>query len=129
MRVLAIILSLLATIAAADHGTETQQSGPSLGSQVWLDSFQAQIAQCYSPGGNTSRPVAFAAVSFQMAPNTRPFAQTIQLSAPSGRAGEAQALEAARRAITRCGQNGYDLPLDQFSQWQFVEIRFFYYVP
>ena len=35
-----------------------------------------------------------------------------------------QAFEAARRAIIRCGSNGYDLPREKYGQWQNIEMTF-----
>jgi hypothetical protein len=34
------------------------------------------------------------------------------------------AYEAGRRAIIRCGQNGYPLPAEKYDQWKEVEITF-----
>jgi hypothetical protein len=35
-----------------------------------------------------------------------------------------QAYEAARRAIIRCGVNGYDLPEESYDHWRQVELVF-----
>jgi hypothetical protein len=35
-----------------------------------------------------------------------------------------QAYEAARRAILRCGTNGYDLPAESYDYWRQVELIF-----
>jgi len=34
------------------------------------------------------------------------------------------AFEAARRAIIRCGVEGYDLPLEKYARWKDIEMTF-----
>jgi len=34
------------------------------------------------------------------------------------------AYEAARRAVNRCGRDGFDLPEDKYEQWRVVEMTF-----
>lgn len=125
-RVLTIILSIWAAGAAADHGTET---GANAAGQSWVDNFKGQIALCLNMGQQSDGSIAYTAVAFEMTPDARPVESSIRLARPSAQAGEAQGFEAARRAILRCGQPHYNLPSTLFSQWQFVEINFPYYVP
>lgn len=35
-----------------------------------------------------------------------------------------KAFDVARRAILRCGGNGYDLPADRYEHWREIEITF-----
>ncbi|SMX36989.1 hypothetical protein [Octadecabacter ascidiaceicola] len=129
MRVLAAVLSVWAAGVAADHGTEEVMGDPNGANIAWAENFKAQIASCLNLGQQTNGGVAFVSVSFEMTPNARPAEYSIQLLNPTGRAGEAEGFEAARRAILRCGQPSYALPLDLFSQWRHVEISFPYFVP
>ena len=35
-----------------------------------------------------------------------------------------KAYETARRAIIRCGANGYNLPIEKYEQWREIEMTF-----
>ena len=61
-----------------------------------------------------------------MQPDGRPDAGSIRLTDAEGVSGAAveRAFDAARRAIIRCGQNGYDLSPENYNQWRDVELIF-----
>ncbi|MGB2202054.1 MAG: energy transducer TonB, partial [Pseudooceanicola atlanticus] len=65
-------------------------------------------------------------VSVSMTEDARPRIDTIRMVSFSGGSNEAarQAFEAARRAIIRCGTNGYGLPVDKYGQWRDIEMTF-----
>ena len=50
------------------------------------------------------------------------------MATPLGRVGseltEAQAYEAARRAIIRCGAKGFDLPREKYDHWRDIKMTF-----
>jgi hypothetical protein len=41
-----------------------------------------------------------------------------------GDAAAKQAFEAARRAIIRCGNDGFDLPVEKYDHWRDIEMTF-----
>jgi hypothetical protein len=61
-----------------------------------------------------------------MARDGRPENGTIRLIESTGGSDAAarQAFEAARRAIIRCGSNGFDLPEESYDHWRSVEMVF-----
>ena len=61
-----------------------------------------------------------------MQPDGRPDAGSIRLTDAEGGSDAAveRAFDAARRAIIRCGQDGYDLPRGKYDQWRDVELIF-----
>ncbi|WP_377134493.1 hypothetical protein [Roseicyclus marinus] len=63
---------------------------------------------------------------FELDVDGRPVSNSIRLIAASGpdEAAAQQAYEAARRAILRCGANGYGLPAESYDHWRQVELVF-----
>ncbi|MEO0665673.1 MAG: energy transducer TonB, partial [Pseudomonadota bacterium] len=55
-----------------------------------------------------------------------PVTNSIRLVSSSGGSAQAaqQAFEAGRRAIIRCGVDGFDLPPEKYEQWKEIEITF-----
>ena len=65
-------------------------------------------------------------VTVEMTQDGKPMAETIKMLTSEGGSGDAvrQAFEAARRAIIRCGANGFGLPVDKFDHWREIEMTF-----
>jgi hypothetical protein len=86
--------------------------------------FLRQIGQCWNTGAlSTGAQSTVIDMAFEMTPDGRPVAGSIRLDGYSGgNAADAEtAFQAARRALLRCaGDAGYDLPQDQYAQWQRV---------
>jgi DhnA family fructose-bisphosphate aldolase class Ia len=61
-----------------------------------------------------------------MAETGRPDIASIRMLSHSGGSATAarQAFEAARRAIIRCGADGFDLPREKYEQWRDIEMTF-----
>ena len=61
-----------------------------------------------------------------MSQDGKPLAETIRMLTSSGGTGTAarQAFEAARRAIIRCGAQGFGLPVDKYDHWREIEMTF-----
>ena len=89
--------------------------------------FVLGIRKCWNVGALGTDALAVSViVGFQMEQNAKPIAGSIKMISSSGGSGDAvkRAYEAARRAIIRCGANGYDLPLDKYDQWREVQVSF-----
>jgi hypothetical protein len=86
--------------------------------------FLRQIGNCWNTGTlSTGAQNTIIDMVFDMTPDGRPVAASVRLESFSGgNAADADAaLQAARRALLRCsGDTGYDLPRDQYAQWQRV---------
>tara|TARA_R110002126_G_scaffold95980_1_gene224972 strand:- start:124 stop:387 length:264 start_codon:yes stop_codon:yes gene_type:complete len=65
-------------------------------------------------------------VGVTMKQDATPDAGTIRLLEASGGndAATQQAFEAARRALIRCGADGFALPAEKYAQWRDIEIVF-----
>ncbi|MGR3756519.1 MAG: hypothetical protein ACU0AT_04735, partial [Tranquillimonas sp.] len=90
------------------------------------DALRVAVQQCWNVGSLSSEALrTTVVVSVEMSQDGRPDSGSIRMVSSSG-GGEAakQAFEAARRAIIRCGANGYDLPAEKYAQWRNVEITF-----
>ncbi|MBU2991977.1 cell envelope biogenesis protein TolA [Octadecabacter sp. 1_MG-2023] len=86
--------------------------------------FLRQVGGCWNTGAlSTGAQNTIIDMVFDMTPDGRPVTGSIQLDGFSGgNATDADAaFQAARRALIRCtGDSGYDLPQDQYDQWQRV---------
>jgi hypothetical protein len=60
-----------------------------------------------------------------MTRDARPMPETLRLIASTGGEGAAQqAYETAKRAILRCGAEGFGLPVEKYEQWREIEMTF-----
>ena len=86
--------------------------------------FLRQIGNCWNVGPTSTGALnTVVEMSFNMTPDGKPVQGSFDLlSSSGGNSNDAiTAYEAARRAIFRCtGDAGYDLPRDQYVQWQSV---------
>jgi hypothetical protein len=112
------------------NATETAQpaapSGPPL-TQGARDGFRIAVQACWNVGALSTEALGTTVVvAFDMARDGRPEQGTLRLLEFSGgsEAAAQQAYEAARRAIIRCGVNGYDLPEESYDRWRQVELVF-----
>jgi hypothetical protein len=85
------------------------------------------VQACWNVGALSTEALGTTVVvAFDMARDGRPEQGTMRLLEFSGgsEAAAQQAYEAARRAIIRCGVNGYDLPEESYDHWRQVELVF-----
>lgn len=118
--------ALAAALGEAGAGSPATPSGPPLtgGEQ---DRLRTAVSQCWSVGALSSAALeTTVVVGVTMTPDARPVANSIRLVSWSGGNEPAaqQAFGAARRAIIRCGQQGYPLPAEKYEQWQNIEMTF-----
>jgi hypothetical protein len=120
-----------AVAAAVAEAVETPAApaepvGPPL-SAAQRDGFRLAVAGCWNVGSlSNAAQATTVVVGFDMNRDGRPVAGSLQLVSYNGtsQAAAQQAYEAARRAILRCGTNGYDLPVESYERWQQVELVF-----
>ena len=117
-------------LAAAlnDDGTPAPRraAGPPL-SAGEKDALRVAVQQCWNVGSLSSEALATTVVvAVEMAETGRPDIASIRLLRHTGGTASAaqQAFEAARRAIIRCGADGYDLPQEKYARWRDIEMTF-----
>lgn len=95
--------------------------------EVNFERLGLQIAHCWNVGSLSPEGLAVSVrVGFSLDRSGRPDLASIRLIEASGGSDAAarQAFEAARRAIIRCGSQGYNLPVEKYAQWREIEMTF-----
>ncbi len=111
---------------AAANPSPAAPSGPPL-TQGEVDGLIADVRACWNVGSLSSEAQrTIVTISVQMAADGRPESGSIRMIASEGGSDAAarQAFEAGRRAILRCGANGFDLPQDKYDHWATIEMVF-----
>ena len=119
--------AVAAALAESDTQTEAPaRSGPPLtGGEK--EGLRVAISRCWNVGSlSTDALGTTVVVAVEMEQNGRPITGSIRLVSSSGGSatGERQAFEAARRAIIRCGTQGFGLPVEKYDQWREIEMTF-----
>ncbi|MBB93572.1 MAG: energy transducer TonB [Rhodobacteraceae bacterium] len=117
--------AVAAALGAAGAGAPAPSGPPLTGGEQ--EALRVAVSQCWSVGPLSSAALATTVVvGVSMTPDGRPVTNSIRLVSWSGGADSAaqQAFDAARRAIIRCGQQGYPLPADKYEQWRDIEMTF-----
>lgn len=118
-----------AALAAALGGgqqTPDRPAGPPLTSGE-KDALRVAVQRCWNVGSLSSEALATTVVvTVSMTEDGKPNGGSIRMLSASGGSDAAarQAFEAARRAIIRCGANGFDLPIAKYDQWREIEMTF-----
>lgn len=119
--------AVAAALAEREPVTEAPaRSGPPLTGGE-REGLRVAISRCWNVGSlSTDALGTTVVVAVEMEQNGRPITGSIRLVSSSGGSatGERQAFEAARRAIIRCGANGFGLPVEKFDQWREIEMTF-----
>ena len=91
------------------------------------DQALSKIAQCWNVGSlSAAARKTEVTVAFDLSRAVKPVKDTVTLVRYRGGPQEAadEAFRAARRAILRCGSNGFERPAGSYAQWRKVEITF-----
>jgi hypothetical protein len=91
------------------------------------DSLRLAVSQCWNVGSlSTAALATTVVVAVQMSPDAKPVTSSIRMVSftDGSEASAAQAFEAARRAIIRCGASGFALPAEKYGQWRDIEMTF-----
>ncbi|MCR9068674.1 MAG: hypothetical protein NXH79_07490 [Rhodobacteraceae bacterium] len=123
---------MAAAIADAVADAQTQPDVPTSPgsppiSEAVRQGFMVAVRNCWNVGSlSTEAQGTTVAITFTMDRDGVPDAVSLRMTNASGGSDTAiqQAFEAGRRAILRCGINGYDLPPESYDRWQRVEIIF-----
>lgn len=112
--------------ATAENVSTPTPSGPPL-SQGERDALKVAVARCWNVGTLSSEATqTIVVVSMQMNQNATPVTGSIKMDSYEGgsSASARRVYDAARRAIIRCGADGFNLPQEKYSQWQRIEMTF-----
>jgi hypothetical protein len=107
-------------------GTSTAPSGPPMTAGE-REALRVGVQRCWNVGSLSSDALrTTVVVGVDMNEDATPATGSIRLISHTGgsEASARQAFETARRAIIRCGVNGFDLPSEKFGQWQRIEMTF-----
>ncbi len=110
---------------AATPTPDTPKGPPLTGGE--REALRIAVGACWNLGALSSDAMAtVVVVGFGMGRDGKPDAGSIQLLSHRGGSSAAaqQAFQAARRAILRCGVNGYGLPEEKYDHWRRIEITF-----
>ncbi|MFD1193999.1 energy transducer TonB [Seohaeicola saemankumensis] len=112
--------------AGAPSPAAAGQSGPPMTSGE-RDALRVAVQQCWNVGSLSSEALrTTVVVAVSMSEDGRPMNETLRMLSYDGGSADAarQAFESARRAIIRCGANGFNLPRDKYAQWRDIEMTF-----
>ncbi len=117
-----------AVAQAVEEATQTAPApiGPPLNSSE-EDALRVSVQRCWNVGSLSSEATRTTViVSVEMTRDAKPVQSSIRLVSSEGGSDAAvnQAFETARRAIIRCGLQGYGLPEDKYAHWQTIEMIF-----
>ena len=91
----------------------------------YSQSLGAEIARCWNLGAfQSSAPPVPVTVEVTMSHSGKPATIRFLSSPYPPSASVTKSYEAARRAILRCGQRGFDLPAEDREAWRTIEITF-----
>jgi len=91
------------------------------------DALRVSVSTCWNVGSLSSEALrTTVVVSVAVGQDKKPDTGSIRMLSFSGgsESAAAQAFQAARRAIIRCGARGFDLPDDKYGRWRDMELTF-----
>lgn len=118
--------AIAAAVAEATAEEASSLAGASLDAGA-RDGLRLAVSRCWNLHSTWSDALdVVVVVGFRLDRDGRPMEGSIKLLDSSGGSDAAaeRAYGAARRAIIRCGANGYDLPPEKYDLWRNVEITF-----
>lgn len=103
-----------------------EPSGPPL-THGEKDALRVEVAQCWNVGALSTEALnTIVVVGVSLGQDGKPDVNSIRmLSSTGGSADSARKIyNTARRAIIRCGSNGFNLPPEKYDHWRDIEMTF-----
>ncbi|WP_050528490.1 hypothetical protein [Pseudorhodobacter aquimaris] len=122
----AIAEALAAATAATSTPEATRSSGPPM-SAGEKDALRVAVQACWNVGSLSSEALMVTVtVAVALGQDGKPDAGSVTMTEYEGgsQAAARQAFEAARRAVIRCGANGFNLPAEKYEEWRNLELVF-----
>jgi hypothetical protein len=91
------------------------------------DSLRVAVQACWNVGSLSSEALQVTVtVAVELGQDGKPDATSLRMTEYEGGSDGAarQAFEAARRAVIRCGANGFNLPPEKYEEWRSLELVF-----
>ncbi|PQO21819.1 hypothetical protein C2I36_16310, partial [Rhodobacteraceae bacterium WD3A24] len=91
------------------------------------DALRLSVQRCWNVGALSTEALGVTVtVAFSLDRDGTPQAGSLRMAAATGGSDAAaqQAYGAARRAVLRCGADGFDLPPEKYDQWRDIEMVF-----
>jgi hypothetical protein len=107
-------------------GVGTAPSGPPM-TRGEKDALRVAVSRCWNVGSLSTEALRTSVVvAVSMQEDGKPRMETIRMISYSGgpETAASQTFESARRAIIRCGAQGYDLPVEKYDYWRDIEMTF-----
>src|SRR6056297_3192069 len=117
--------ALAAALGQAQQTSQTPSGPPLTGGEK--DALRVSVQRCWNVGSLSSEALrTTVVVGVQMAETGKPEIGSIRMLSATGGGDAAakQAFEAARRAIIRCGNDGFNLPVEKYDHWRDIEMTF-----
>lgn len=125
--ILAATTALVLTQAVQAQTDMPQKAAPGPLTKSEAAALRGAIARCWTVSSLTdSARDATVTLGFEMNPDGTPQPDSIHLidSTSTDTVATTAAYNAARRAILRCGAEGFTLPKEKFEHWRVVEMTF-----
>jgi hypothetical protein len=118
------VAALLEGVAGTDTSTPAANPGPPM-TGAEKDAFRLAVQGCWVVDPGAQAAGVTVTVVFELDREGRLVSGPSLLTSSGGTPGAVDAaFQSARRAITRCGASGFDLPEEKFEQWRVVEMTF-----
>lgn len=100
---------------------EQHSSGPTL-TMKESEQFRREVQACWLVNGK----VPSVTLGISLDSKGRPVASSVQevRHAAGSKDAVSQAFAAAKRAVLRCGRDGFSLPVEKYEQWRDIELTF-----
>lgn len=116
------LASELETLSAS---LPTDETGPLPLMESTIESFHRAIARCWNVDVGAEWKRVKVTVEFDLRTDGTLFGGIRLVSSEGGNEELSNAaFQAARRAVLRCGAQGYDLPPDQYERWKTMQVTF-----
>ena len=122
-----LAVALAEALSGADVVPEAEGNVTEALAPQAIRGMQLAISPCWNLGASSSAALfTTVVVGMELSIEGKPLANSIYLVGYEGGDSESaqRAFESALRAIKECGAQGFELPADQYSAWQNVEITF-----
>jgi hypothetical protein len=122
-----LAVALAEALGGADVVSEAEGNVTEALAPQAIRGMQLAISPCWNLGASSSAVLfTTVVVGMKLSIEGKPLENSIYLVGYEGGDSESaqRAFETAQRAIKECGAQGFELPADQYSAWQNVEITF-----